>query len=97
MPLPELHRHRADNEPACLRQPVRKGLGRSSVHDPLHAGCLLFGASFFSYRNLELRFCNANHFIVELRLDFYLPKLHLQFSHSLLECFHVLALILRRI
>ena len=66
---PRLHRHRTGNKPAYLRQPVRKVSELDSVQRPLRAGYLLFGASFFSYRDPELSFGYVDHLVVELRLD----------------------------
>lgn len=70
MLLPERHRHHTDNKPACLRQPVRIVSGLHIYQSPLRAGCLLFGASFFSYRDFELSFSYVDHLVVELSLDF---------------------------
>ena len=39
------------------------------VRSPLRAGLLLFGVSFFSYRNLEFGLRHVDHLIVEFSLD----------------------------
>lgn len=64
------HLHHTGNKPACLRQPARIDSGCGNVQSPLRAGYLLFGASFFSYRDSELRLGYVDHLIVELSLDF---------------------------
>lgn len=74
-----------DNTPACLRQKARKGTGHNSVHDPLRAGFLLFGASFFSYRDSEFGFRHVDHLIVGFGLDLSTKKLSLKFFDSRLK------------
>ena len=71
------HPHHIDNMPACLRQTARKGTGHNIVQDPLCAGSLLFGASFFSYRDPELGLSYVYHLIVGFSLDFSTKKLRL--------------------
>ncbi len=43
--------------------------------NPSHAGSLPLGASFFSYRDIELGLCDIYEFIVCFRLDLDLPEL----------------------
>lgn len=75
--LREPHPRHIDNMPACLRQTARKGTECNIVHDPLRAGSLLFGASFFSYRDPELGLGYSDHLIVRFSFDFSTKKLRL--------------------
>ena len=84
-PWPAPRLRRIGNRPAWLRQTVHKGTRRGSVSNPLHAGSLLLGASFFSYRNPELGLGNAYQFVIGFRLDLCLQKLFLQFLDLLLK------------
>ena len=58
----------ACNRPACLRQTARKGRTRHIGRVPLRAGHLLFGARFFSDRNVELTLCDVYHLVIKLSL-----------------------------
>lgn len=58
-----------------IRQTACKGTEPHTVRNPSHAGSLPLGASFFSYRDIELGLCDIYEFIVCFRLDLDLPEL----------------------
>ena len=64
--------------PASLHQTARKGAEPRIGRDSLRAGSLLLGASFFSYRDLELGLGNIDQFFVGLGFDFRFLKLGAQ-------------------
>ena len=75
---PEPLIHRVCNMPALIRQTARKDVEPHIVWGPSRAGSLLLGASFFSYRDLELGLGNIDQFFVGLGFDFRFLKLGAQ-------------------
>ena len=67
--------HRVCNMPASLRQTARKDVEPHIVWGSLRAGCLLLGASFFSYLDAELGFGNIDKLIKGFGFDFSFRKL----------------------
>lgn len=65
----------AYNKPAYSRQTVRKVSEPHIAWGPLRAGCLLLGASFFSYLDAKLSFSHIDEFIIGLRFNFRIQKL----------------------
>ena len=56
--------HHAYSKPACLRQTVRKVSEPHIVWGSLRAGCLLLGASFFSYLDAKLSLSYIDELVV---------------------------------
>ena len=67
--------HRVCNMPASIRQTARKDVEPHIVWGPSRAGSLLLGASFFSYRDVELGFSHIDELVVRFSLDLGLGKL----------------------
>ena len=80
------------NMPASIRQTACKGTEPHTVRDPSHAGSLPLGASFFSYRDIELGLCDIYEFIVCFRLDLGIPELLPQSLQLVLKCLYGLRL-----